>query len=58
MLDKSEAEAVKITAELQEMRMILEAEGDQDSNQFLKVLQVLALLTVHRIYYGHVSFVT
>ena len=41
MLDNSEAEASRVSGELQEMRMYLEAEGDQESSLFLKTLQVL-----------------
>lgn len=41
MLDNSETEASRVSGELQEMRMYLEAEGDQESSLFLKTLQVL-----------------
>ncbi|EIE23899.1 DnaJ-domain-containing protein [Coccomyxa subellipsoidea C-169] len=39
MLDNSEAEAARVAAELQDMRMYLEAEGDLESSLFLKTLQ-------------------
>ncbi|KAK9906520.1 hypothetical protein WJX75_003297 [Coccomyxa subellipsoidea] len=39
MLDNSEAEASRVSGELQEMRMYLEAEGDQESSLFLETLQ-------------------
>ena len=40
ILDCDKTEAANLTAELQEMRQILEEEGDADSSLFLKVLQV------------------
>lgn len=40
MLKSDKAQAVSLTSELQDMRQILEEEGDADSSRFLKVLQV------------------
>ena len=40
MLRSDKAGAVKLTTELQDMRQILEEEGDAESSRFLKVLQV------------------
>ena len=40
MLKSDKAQAVSLTSELQDMRQLLEEEGDADSSRFLKVLQV------------------
>ena len=40
MLQNDKAGAVDLTSELQDMRQILEEEGDAESSRFLKVLQV------------------
>ncbi len=42
MLENNEAEASRVSAELQEMRSFLEGEGEGESSLFLKVLQVLS----------------
>lgn len=43
LLKSDKAEAATLTTELQDMRTILEQEGDADSSRFLKVLQVRSL---------------
>ena len=43
ILECNKSKATHLTAELQEMRQILEEEGDADSSLFLKVLQVQPL---------------
>ncbi len=47
MLENNEVEASKVSAELQEMRSFLEGEGEGESSQFLKVLQVVSVLCDH-----------
>ena len=41
MLKSDKAQAVSLNSELQDMRQLLEEEGDADSSRFLKVLQVI-----------------